>query len=499
MNNKAVGYEALIRHYKLSVMPHYRSSFIALKGRGHIELVNNKEIHIYPKTYDIDDTTNPFQQLEFALKYDGINLDILSAIFSKLESINVEKYILAQPTSKYSRIIWFLYEFLTETTLNIPDSKKIKYVDLLSPDKYFTLPGNKSQRHGVNNNLIGNRQFCALIRQTPKLNSYLKKELSVKAKEITDRYSPQMISRAIHYLYAKETLSSYEIEREKPNKLRVARFIDVLKKASSMDHLTKETLIELQNIIVDPRFRDSDYRTTQNYVGENIHNYHQTIHYISPKPEDVNNLVSGLIELLDNSQSKTLNPVILAAIISFGFVFIHPFEDGNGRIHRFLIHYILARNSFTPEGIIFPVSVVMLQKMNEYDHVLESFSKPLLENIKDYELTNEGILTVKDNTKNFYRYIDYTHFAEYLFECIEETLQNHFAKEIEYLINYDKSKKQIQNIVDLPDKLIDLLVAFVIQNNGTLSPTKQKKYFHMLSDEEIKRLVKIVNTNMINK
>ncbi|MGA2655717.1 MAG: Fic family protein [Gammaproteobacteria bacterium] len=499
MDNKAIGYEALIRQLNLSVIPHYRSSFIAMKGRGSIQIIQGKETHIFPKTYDIEDTHNPFNQLEFALKYDGINLEILNAFFARIEEKEIESYIQQQPTSKYSRMIWFLYEYLTENTLDIEDCNKVKYIDLLDPKQYFTYSGIKSPRHGINNNLIGNQQFCPIVRRTSKLNSYLDKKLDAKAKEIADSYSPQIISRAIHYLYAKETLSSYEIEREKPNKQRIARFIEVLKKASSMEHLTKEILIELQNIIVDPRFKDLDYRETQNYVGENINQYFQKIHYISPKPEDVNDLMAGLIKVLDNNENASINPVIIAAVISFGFVFIHPFEDGNGRIHRFLIHYILTRLSFTPEGIIFPVSAVMLQKMKEYDQILESYSKPLLENIKNFDLTDEGVLTVKQATKAYYQYIDFTHFAEYLFECIEETLHNHFEREIEFLINYDKSKIQIQAIVDMPDKLIDLLINFVMQNNGELGNSKRKRFFGMLSEDEIKELLTIIRKNLINK
>jgi hypothetical protein len=39
---------------------------------------------------------------------------------------------------------------------------------------------------------------------------------------------------------------------------------------------------------------------------------------------------------------QEVDPVVAAAILAFGFVYIHPFEDGNGRIHRYLIHHVLA-------------------------------------------------------------------------------------------------------------------------------------------------------------
>lgn len=102
----------------------------------------------------------------------------------------------------------------------------------------------------------------------------------------------------------------------------------------------------------------------------------------------------------------------------------------------------------------------MVDNMKNYDVVLESFSKPLMSLISNYHLSNEGILTVKQATRNYYQYIDYTHLVEYLFACIEKTLDSYFEKEIEFLVSYDKTKKNIQNIVDMPDKLIDLFVLF---------------------------------------
>jgi Fic family protein len=63
-------------------------------------------------------------------------------------------------------------------------------------------------------------------------------------------------------------------------------------------------------------------------------------------------------------------PIIRASAIAFGFVFIHPFENGNGRIHRFLIHDFLSRDNFLPTGMIIPVSAHMVNNLKLYDHYI---------------------------------------------------------------------------------------------------------------------------------
>ena len=65
-------------------------------------------------------------------------------------------------------------------------------------------------------------------------------------------------------------------------------------------------------------------------------------------------------------------PIVAAATLSFGFVFIHPFMDGNGRLHRYLIHHVLAQSGFSPKGMIFPVSSVMNDEIDAYLSALKS-------------------------------------------------------------------------------------------------------------------------------
>ncbi|MDE0111967.1 MAG: Fic family protein [Albidovulum sp.] len=52
-----------------------------------------------------------------------------------------------------------------------------------------------------------------------------------------------------------------------------------------------------------------------------------------------------------------------AASLAFSFVFIHSFEDGNGRLNRCVVHHVPALTGFNQQGPVFPVSAVIFEKM----------------------------------------------------------------------------------------------------------------------------------------
>ncbi len=59
-------------------------------------------------------------------------------------------------------------------------------------------------------------------------------------------------------------------------------------------------------------------------------------------------------------------------------------------------------------------------------------------------------------------------------------------------VRYDKAKQKIQDIVDMPDKLIDLIMHCIIQESGQLSSKKRKQHFAMLTDDEIQNIENVV-------
>jgi len=490
MTHRPAGYAALIERYDLEVIPNWHRSFVATTGTHRIESTGGVIEEVYPSKYWPGGTLA--DHLEFALKYDGTNLAILAGLFQEVAEQDFLEYVRSKPTGKYARRLWFLYEFLTGKTFPLEDVKQGNYIDLLDPDEYYTItPARQVRRQRVNDNLLGNRRFCPTVRRTDTLRDYEMADLPNRCRQVVSAYSPKVLKRALGYLYTKETKSSFEIEHIKPTSTRTERFVGLLQLAEQEDFCEKKQLIELQNRIADERFRDSDYRRTQNYVGETVAWQKEKIHFACPKPEDLADLMDGLVAAHKRMDADKVPAVIHAAAIAFGFVFLHPFEDGNGRIHRFLIHNILARRGFTPEGVMFPISASMLKNPGDYDASLEAFSRHLMA-LVEYSLDEEGRMTVHNDTARWYHYIDMTPQAEALFRFIEKTIDKELASELAFLAKYDKTKKAIQEIVDMPDRKIDLFIRFCLQNSGRLSARKRAGHFDFLSDEEIGRMEQAV-------
>ncbi|MCG8893824.1 hypothetical protein G1K73_08650 [Tenacibaculum finnmarkense] len=238
-------------------------------------------------------------------------------------------------------------------------------------------------------------------------------------------------------------------------------------------------------IIENSRFIEMGLRKEGGFVGDHDRSSGEPIpDHISAKEEDIPKLLNGVIDTNTLLQDDSYDAVLAAATISFGFVFTHPFIDGNGRLHRYIMHHILAKKKFTQQGVIFPVSASILEHINDYKTVLESYSHPLLDYITWKETENHNI-KVTNNTIDFYRYFDATKQAEFLYDCVEDTLVRIIPEEVRYLQKYDQFKKYLDNHFEMPDKTIAILIRFLEQNEGVLSKRALKKEFSVLEEIEI--------------
>lgn len=481
------GYSALIHGYDLKVPLPEKLAFISPQHKSHTVA----EWDVYTVRHKPGD--NLESHLIFALKYEGVDLAILWALFQEISPHSIEALVKAEPESQYSRRLWFLYEWLTEKMLDLPDAESTRnYTDVVDSKLQFVGPAEPSRRHRVRNNLPGVRDFCPMIRRTEKLKKFIEMDLAALAHHKTGAIHPDVLARAAAFLLLKDSRASFAIEGERPQKSRAERWGRAIAQAG-LYPLSIEELLRLQSIVIeDSRFVQLGLRQEGGFIG-----VHERItqmplpDHISARWQDVPKLMDGMIAAYHHMYRKgTIDPVLLSACIAFGFVFIHPFTDGNGRVHRYLIHHVLADLDFTPKGIVFPVSAVILERINEYRRVLESYSRPRLDYI-EWKPTAEGNVEVTNETINLYRYFDGTKMAEFLYECVLETIEKVLPEEIQYLERYDQMKKAINEIFDMPDHLADLLIRFLEQNEGTLSKRAKQKEFKTITDEEADQLEKI--------
>lgn len=247
MSLQSAGSQWLKEQLLLSQFALTHSSYIG--NNPSIEITSKGNIEqVYGAKYRVA-LDEPLHHLEFSLKYDDLNLDFLKAVFEKITPAQVRDFIAAVPAGKYTRKIGFLYEFLTRRQIDLPPAVAGNYVDLLDEDKYMTGRIEKNTRWRINNNLLGVRSFCPIVRKTRELKELLSYDMQGKIKELKADYPAELFARAIQYLYRKETRSSYEIEKEQPAPDRMEKFVALLQQAGTetpKEMLDQQRLTQLQ-------------------------------------------------------------------------------------------------------------------------------------------------------------------------------------------------------------------------------------------------------------
>lgn len=420
----------------------------------------------------------------FALRYEGVDLLVLKATFKKVGPAPFTAALRSKPTSAYLRRLGFLYEWLCGETLAVERTPSAAYANVVDTELQFaTREYENDTRFRVRNNLPGTPAFCPLVFRTKALDLFVAGTFDAKARDIIERTPRDVVACAAAFLQLSDSKASFAIEGENPPADRIARWGAVIA-AAGQSPLSAERLEGLQRrLIGSTRFIVLGFRSLGGFIGRHDDVGQPQPDHISAKPEDLPSLIDGLVHFDQRSSRLGLHPVLAAACLAFGFVYIHPFEDGNGRLHRFLIHHVLATRGYTPDGVTVPISNAILHDIARYKGVLEDVSRPLLDWI-EWTPTSCGNIAVHNETADLYRYFDATSLCEFLFGCVQRAIEHDLPTELAFLAARDGFHREVTQVVDMSERQLDLLLKFLHQNHGRLSKRARTGEFEALRDDE---------------
>jgi hypothetical protein len=445
---------------------------------------------VFDKRYSPADTFGG--HLDFALRHEDLDLLIFRRLCEAVPAAAFAAVIRAAPTGNTARRTWFLYEHLTGQTLDIANAANVAAVDVLDAGKYIHGKPRLSRRHRVRDNLLGTAAFCPVVRRTPRLEGDMALDLSRKARETVERTGAHLVARAASFLLLADSRASFEIEGERPPRTRLERWGKAVLQAGK-NPLSLDEILRLQRILIeDTRFIRPGLRPEGVFVGERDHEGGPLPELIGARPRDIFALMDGLLAANNRMREDGVDPVVRAAATAFGFVYIHPFQDGNGRVHRCLIHHVLAESQFTPPGMVLPVSSVMLDSIDDYRATLQGHSGPLM-NYIEWRPAPERNVEVTNDTAPLYRYFDATEEAEFLYACVRRAVETDLPHEIEYLARQGEAMRRIMETVEMPDRLATNLIQFIRQNDGALGKKRREEEFRQLTDSEVRQIETIVS------
>lgn len=422
------------------------------------------------------------QQVLFAIKHEGINLAVLSQALPLIPEPTMRAAHTRSPTSQYIRKVCFLWEGFTGQLIQRENPTiQANYVPLFDPKLYITSTGQRNQRWRVLWNGIGCFDYCVTVQKTRNIELGLHKQLLQKAGNFASELPAELLNRALAWAYLDETRSSYAIEKELPTNSKANRFVALLKQAHNSQPLTEDYLVNLQNATIDnPFVQAASFRGEQNYLSNGLRGA-IGVSYIPPAPELAHELMQHIMHLANEPQ-KELDPIILATVISFAFVYVHPFMDGNGRLSRFLFHQVLCQQGALKNGLILPVSAALKKNELRYKETLEYWSALASEHWQVEWADAEQFTFTFLGHHSLYRYWDATYCAEFMFDMVEQALEQELKQETQYLQFYDTIYKQINQTFDVVSSDLANLVMFCIDQQGKISANRRKQYLYKVPE-----------------
>ncbi len=427
-------------------------------------------------------TDDPLDHLLFALKHEGTNLTILAEALPRLDPKMLWAALRRSPTGVYIRTACYLWEHFAGRELKDLPVIGGPTAPVFDPSRYVTAPGTRDARWRVRFNGLGSLRYCATVERSAAVEAAMGSDLLGRTRAFAASLNPVLRERALAWAYLHETESSFAIEREAPNEDKARTFARLLRQAHDPCLLSETYLAALQSsVLTNPLDRAASYRTCQNWLRGPLRGA-AGVTYIPPPPDLLAELMGEWCAWTQGAP-KVIDPVVAAAVASFGFVFLHPFLDGNGRLSRFLFHQALCRSGQLPDGWLLPVSVAMKRHESDYLGVLQAYSRPLRERWAvrwidegQYEMTFEGHPAL-------YRYWDATDSVAFGYRMAEQALEGELRAEVDYLVRYDRIIHTVGARFDVRGSDLATLVVACLDQGGRISKNRRKQFAGRVPEE----------------
>ncbi len=192
--NEHLGYAWLVDRFRLPAMPLLLRSRLDSRVRcRRIQTDGHESTLLFEPKYHPGETLA--NQLQFALKYEGVNLQVLALLFDQTGATEIAQWLEASPTSAYARRAGYIFEWLSGTELTHETPERTGYVLLLDDNLQFAAPnGERNKRYRVIDNLPGCRQFCPMVRKSQALRRWTGTHLKQRTREVIAAYDPESLS-----------------------------------------------------------------------------------------------------------------------------------------------------------------------------------------------------------------------------------------------------------------------------------------------------------------
>lgn len=474
----SAGYAHVIEALNLPVPPPRRRAEVSRAANRRVELDDRLllPVRAAPKNGSV------LEHLLFALRHEGVNLAVLAEALPYVPGGELQRRLDEGPLSAPLRRAAFLWEHFNQKKLAHRPPVKT-WIPLFDPDQYITGPGRPSKRWKINVNGIGGLDYCPTVERSAAVKEHLEGDLLGRVVRWFAALETAKKDRVREWAKISEARGTYALERETSSTERTARFAELLGRIGKDVALSEAGLCALQNQLVLSTMNHAQaWRTEQNRLCRVNGRGALSVTYVPPRPEDLNGLMEGFLAMV-NGWDDAVDPVVRAAVASFGFVYLHPFMDGNGRVSRLLLQRELARSRRLEAGDLLPVSAAMKTKEEDYYGALIAFSAPAR---RFWVVAGEGdeapVFTFKGSA-NLYRYWDATEQVEFLFRMAEETIVVHLQEEAAYLKRFDEVCRRVEERFDLRQSHLLTLVGSAVDHRGALSNSIRRQFADKVEPE----------------